>query len=101
MSDPGAENQFRVRSDTSATNLAGAISAVVEKHGFARLSAIGPRAINNCVKAVAIARGHVAPRGLDLVMVPAFFHESDSKDIEMVGVTSYVRAVPANFARQS
>ena len=40
--------------------------------GTAELQAIGAAAINQAVKAVAIARGYVAPSGLDLVCVPAF-----------------------------
>ena len=34
--------------------------------------AIGAGALNQAVKAVAIARGFVAPSGVDLVCIPAF-----------------------------
>ena len=33
---------------------------------------IGPRAVNQAVKAIAIARGYVAPSGTDLYFVPSF-----------------------------
>jgi len=33
---------------------------------------VGAGAVNQAVKAVAIARGFVAPNGMDLVCVPAF-----------------------------
>ena len=36
------------------------------------VAAVGAGAVNQAVKAVAIARGFVAPNGLDLVCVPAF-----------------------------
>ena len=36
------------------------------------MQAIGAGALNQAVKAVAIARGFVAPSGVDLVCVPAF-----------------------------
>ena len=36
------------------------------------MQAIGAGAINQAIKAVAIARGFVAPSGVDLVCVPAF-----------------------------
>ena len=36
------------------------------------MQAVGAGAVNQAVKAVAIARGFVAPNGLDLVCVPAF-----------------------------
>ena len=36
------------------------------------MQAIGAGALNQAVKAVAIARGFVAPTGVDLVCIPAF-----------------------------
>jgi stage V sporulation protein S len=36
------------------------------------LLAIGAGAINQAVKAIAIARGFVAPSGMDLICIPAF-----------------------------
>lgn len=36
------------------------------------MQAIGAGAINQAIKAVAIARGFVAPSGVDLVCIPAF-----------------------------
>ena len=36
------------------------------------MQAIGAGALNQAIKAVAIARGFVAPTGVDLVCVPAF-----------------------------
>ena len=38
----------------------------------AEIQAIGAGALNQAVKAVAIARGFVAPSGVDLVCIPAF-----------------------------
>ena len=40
--------------------------------GSAEIQAIGAGALNQAVKAIAIARGFVAPSGMDLVCVPAF-----------------------------
>jgi stage V sporulation protein S len=36
------------------------------------MQAIGAGAVNQAVKAIAIARGFVAPNGIDLVTIPAF-----------------------------
>ena len=36
------------------------------------IQAIGAGALNQAVKAVAIARGFVAPAGVDLICIPAF-----------------------------
>lgn len=36
------------------------------------MQAIGAGALNQGIKAIAIARGYVAPSGKDLIVVPAF-----------------------------
>lgn len=36
------------------------------------MQVIGAGALNQAVKAVAIARGFVAPNGIDLICIPAF-----------------------------
>ena len=36
------------------------------------MRAVGAGAVNQAVKAIAIARGYVAPRGMDLTCVPGF-----------------------------
>ena len=36
------------------------------------MQAVGAGALNQAVKAVAIARGFVAPHGIDLICIPAF-----------------------------
>lgn len=48
------------------------VSRSIERNGKAEIQAIGAGALNQAVKAVAIARGFVAPHGMDLVCVPAF-----------------------------
>lgn len=45
---------------------------MLRENGTAEVQAIGAGALNQAVKAVAIARGFVAPSGLDLMFVPAF-----------------------------
>jgi len=47
-------------------------AGVIREKGVAEIQAIGAGALNQAVKAVAIARGFVAPSGLDLVCIPAF-----------------------------
>ena len=36
------------------------------------MQAIGAGAVNQSIKAIAIARGFVAPNGMDLIAVPSF-----------------------------
>jgi stage V sporulation protein S len=45
---------------------------VIRERGGAEIQTIGAGALNQAVKAVAIARGFVAPSGLDLICIPAF-----------------------------
>lgn len=57
-------------SDPGAT--AGAIANGIRESGSTEIHVIGPRAVNQAVKAIAIARGYVAPSGLDLYCTPSF-----------------------------
>ena len=49
-----------------------ALAGVLRENGKAEIQAIGAGALNQAVKAIAIARGFVAPHGMDLICVPAF-----------------------------
>lgn len=63
---------LRVSSKTSPNSVAGAIIGLLQENKSVELQAIGAGAINQAIKAVAIARGYIAPSGVDLVCVPAF-----------------------------
>ncbi len=63
---------LKVSSKSSPNSVAGALAGVLRERGKAELQAIGAGALNQAVKAVAIARGFVAPSGVDLICVPAF-----------------------------
>ena len=63
---------LRVSTKSSPNSVAGALAGVVREKGSAELQAVGAGALNQAVKAVAIARGFVAPSGIDLVCIPAF-----------------------------
>lgn len=63
---------LKVSSRSNPNSVAGALAGVLRERGTAELQAIGAGALNQAIKAVAIARGFVAPGGLDLVCIPAF-----------------------------
>lgn len=63
---------LRVSTHSKAKALAGALAAVIRKNGVVEMQAVGAGAVNQAVKAVAIARGYVAPNGINLVIVPMF-----------------------------
>ena len=63
---------LKVSAKSNPNSVAGALAGVVREQGSAELQAIGAGALNQAVKAVAIARGFVAVQGLDLICIPAF-----------------------------
>ncbi|MBM0065081.1 stage V sporulation protein S [Alkalicoccobacillus gibsonii] len=70
---------LKVSAKSTPNSVAGALAGVIREHGSAEIQAIGAGALNQSIKAIAIARGFVAPSGIDLVCVPAF------TDIEIDG----------------
>ncbi len=63
---------LKVSSKSNPNSVAGALAGVIREHGSAEIQAVGAGAINQAIKAVAIARGFVSPSGIDLVCIPAF-----------------------------
>ena len=63
---------LKVSAKSNPNSVAGALAGVLREKGAAEIQAIGAGAINQAVKSVAIARGFVAPGGMDLVCIPAF-----------------------------
>ena len=63
---------LKVSAKSNPSSVAGALAGVLRERGRAELQAIGAGAINQAVKAIAIARGYVAANGIDLVTIPAF-----------------------------
>lgn len=63
---------LRISAKSSPNSIAGAIAGLIKENGKAEMQAVGAGAINQAVKAVAIARGFVAPSGVDLTCTPAF-----------------------------
>ncbi|MBQ7950242.1 MAG: stage V sporulation protein S [Clostridia bacterium] len=70
---------LKVSKNSNPGSVAGALSGIVRERGSAELQAIGAAAVNQAVKAVAIARGFLAPSGFDIVCTPAF------SEIEVAG----------------
>jgi stage V sporulation protein S len=70
---------LKVSARSNPNSVAGALAGVIREKGTAEVQAIGAGAINQAVKSIAIARGFVAPSGMDLICIPAF------TDIEIEG----------------
>lgn len=63
---------LRVSTRSNPNSVAGALAPIISAQGAAELHAMGAGALNQAVKAVAIARGFIAPSGIDLICIPAF-----------------------------
>ena len=63
---------LRVSAGTSAGSLASALSHALYEGKSVTLRAVGAGAVNQAMKACAIARGYVASRGYDLLVRPGF-----------------------------
>lgn len=69
---------IKVSGDSRTSAVAGAIAGVIRENHRAEVQAIGAGAVNQAVKAVAIARGYLQEEGLEVVCMPEF----TSVDIE-------------------
>jgi len=63
---------LKVSSHSSPSAAAGALANTIRDQGWAEIQVIGPKAVNQAVKAIAIARSYIASSGIDLVAVPSF-----------------------------
>jgi stage V sporulation protein S len=64
---------LKVSSKSKPNSVAGALAnAFKDKQGI-EIQAIGAGALNQAIKAVAIARGFVAPSGKEIVLTPSFW----------------------------
>ena len=63
---------LKVSTKSKPSSVAGALANAFKNKNMVEMQAIGAGAINQAIKAVAIARGYVAPTGKDLIAVPAF-----------------------------
>lgn len=72
MSEAKDESLLRVGASSSPQMVASAIAHAVYENNGCKVRAVGAGAVNQAVKAIAIARGYAAPRGIDLVCVPGF-----------------------------
>lgn len=63
---------LKVSSKSSPASVAGAIAGMVKDDVPVKIQAVGAGAVNQTIKAVAIARGFLIPSGLDVSVTPTF-----------------------------
>ncbi len=76
---------IKVSANSRSTAVAGAIAGVVREHGRADVQAIGAGAVNQAIKAAAIARGYLLLDGINVVVIPSF-SEVDIEGTERTAV---------------
>jgi stage V sporulation protein S len=76
VSDPAERSHpidlLKVSSKSNPNSVAGAMAGVIRQRGSVDVQVVGAGALNQAIKALAIARGYVAAAGIDLVCVPSF-----------------------------
>ena len=63
---------LKVSSKSNPSSVAGALANVFREKDSVEVQAVGAGALNQAIKAIAIARGFVATTGKNLVCIPAF-----------------------------
>lgn len=63
---------IKVSAQSRTTAVAGAIAGVIREQKHAEVQAIGAGAVNQALKACAIARGYLQGDNLDVVCIPSF-----------------------------
>ena len=63
---------LKVSSKSKPNSVAGALANAFREKQTVEIQAVGAGSLNQAIKAIAIARGYVAPTGKDLICVPSF-----------------------------
>ena len=71
---------LKVSTKSNPKSVAGALANVFREKGVVEIQAVGAGALNQAIKAVALARGFMAPSGKNIVCIPAF------TDIKIEGI---------------
>ena len=63
---------LKVSTKSNPNSVAGALAGIVREQGAVEVQTVGAGALNQAIKAIAIARGFLAPSGVELTCIPAF-----------------------------
>lgn len=75
---------FKVASKTRPGELAAAIAGAVREEHEVEMNTIGAGAVNQAIKAVAIAKGFLAPAGIRIVADPSFGETNNIGDNKII-----------------
>lgn len=63
---------LKVSSKSNPNKVAGAIANLFKENNKIEIQTVGAGSLNQAIKSIAIARGFLAPSGINLVVIPAF-----------------------------
>ncbi|MEZ4668195.1 MAG: stage V sporulation protein S [Anaerolineae bacterium] len=89
---------IKVSAKSRSTAVAGAIAGVIREHHYAEVQAIGAGAVNQAVKALAIARGYLSRDNIDVIFTP-YFTEVNIDGQERTAVRFSVEPRPEGSTR--
>jgi stage V sporulation protein S len=65
-------SMIKVSATSRTSAVAGAIAGVIREHKYAEVQAIGAGAVNQAMKALALATGYLKGDGIEIVCTPHF-----------------------------
>lgn len=93
---------LKISSKSSPASVAGAIAGMVKDGSPVNMQAIGAGAVNQAIKAIAIARGFLIPTGVDISCAPTFSDVAiDGQNRTAIRIAIYVHLLtPADATTQ-
>ena len=63
---------IKVATNSSPSKVAGSLATLIREQKVVEIQTIGAGALNQAIKAIAIARGFLVSSGIDIVVIPSF-----------------------------
>ena len=92
---------LKVSSKSSPASVAGAVAGLVKDGMPVNIQCVGAGAVNQAIKAIAIARGFLIPTGIDISCAPTFSDINiggESRTAIRIAVYVHKLAAPASAA---
>jgi stage V sporulation protein S len=89
----GSVETIKVSARSSPNSVAAAMVSLLRQDRSLEVSVVGAGALNQAIKAVAIARPQLTPDNIDIVLIPAFTH-IDIDGVQRTGLSLHVEHRP-------
>ena len=74
-------NLIKVSANSRTAAVAGAIAGVIREHKYAEVQAIGAGAVNQAMKALALATGYLKGDGITITCTPQFVDSTVDENV--------------------